>query len=175
MTGRLGVVILILFAAAIAVPSPAAGNGTGSGIGSGEGSFLLNATGSPNYTLHAYLADIGFLLRARDTLIYTWRANNGSGPAVYFEIHSHLPTFHTIYTTTATSVNGTLTADRELPYAVFWVNLQPVPVNISYRFTFVPGQSETWPLFLMPLAMVILAAAALTAHIRGRGTRPPGG
>jgi hypothetical protein len=171
----LPVVLLVLFAAAIIVPCTAAGDGGGSGIGSGEGSFRLNAAGSPNYTLHAYLADIGFPLRAGDILIYSWRANNGSGPAVYFELHSHLPTFHVIYTTTAASANGTFTADRELPYAVYWMNLQPVAVNVSYRFTFVPGQSDAWPLFLMPTAVAMVAAVALTVHFRERRARPPRG
>src|SRR5207244_188763 len=85
----IGLLGVLLFAASCALSPTAMGDATGSGISNASGSYLLTPVGTNNYTLHAYLADLGLPIIRGDTLIFSWRANNGSGPPIYFEIHSH--------------------------------------------------------------------------------------
>ena len=171
---RIGVLVALCLAAATLAAPGVAANGGGSGILTGQGSFVLTPTGSLNYTLHAYLFDMGFPVRLGDTLVYSWSANNGSGPAVYFEIHGHPPgRYDVFYNTTASSVSGAWTAQVEEPYMVFWRNDQPVRVNVTYAFNLVQGQSDPWPLYLAPLAIALVAAAGVFLTLRERRTRPP--
>src|SRR3989442_13034411 len=85
-TALVGVLWLI---ASCAVVPTVVGDGTGSGISSAAGSYLLTPVGTNNYTLHAYLADLGMPIYPGDTLIYSWQANNGARPPAYFEIPPH--------------------------------------------------------------------------------------
>jgi len=171
---RIGTLVaLSLAVAALAAPRVAA-DGVGSGILTGQGSFLLNRTGTPGYTLHAYLADMGFPVRPGDTLVYSWSANNGTGPAVYFEIHGHPPgRYDVFYNTTASSVTGSWTARLDEPSMVFWRNDHNGSVNVTFGFSLVPAQSDLWPLFLIPGIVGAVAIVAVTAHLRGRKARPP--
>src|SRR5207245_10142403 len=85
-TALVGVLWLI---ASCAVVPTVVGDGTGSGISSAAGSYLLTPVGTNNYTLHAYLADLGMPIYRGDTLFYYLQANSGSGPHVFFEFMSH--------------------------------------------------------------------------------------
>jgi hypothetical protein len=172
-TALIGVLWLI---ASFAVVPPVVADGTGSGISSAAGSYLLTPAGTNNYTLHAYLADLGMPIYRGDTLIYSWRANNGSGPAVYFEIHAHPITggYFKYYNTTATSIsNGTWTAQTTDRYMVYWVNLSNrTAVNLTYSFVLLISQPDVWPLYIVPGIIVFVAVAGVAAHVRAR-KRPP--
>ncbi len=130
-----------------------------------------------NYTLHAYLADLGLPIIRGDTLIFSWRANNGSGPPIYFEIHSHPITggYFKYYNTTATSVsNGTWTSQTTDRYMVYWVNLSNTTrVNLTYSFVLLPAQPDVWPLYVVPAVIVLVAIAGAAAHVRARKRPPP--
>ena len=171
---RIGMLIAFsLAAAALASPGVAA-NGVGSGILTGQGSFLLNRTGTPGYTLHAYLADMGFPVRPGDTLVYAWNANNGTGPAVYFEIHGHPPGRYDIfYNTTSSSVTGSWTSRLDEPAMVFWRNDHLGSINVTFAFSLIQGQSPLWPIFIVPGIVVAVALAAGYAHFRGRREAGP--
>jgi len=169
---RIGVLVALSLATMATAGPMAAADGGGSGILTGQGSFVLTPLGTNNYSLHAYLADMGFPVRAGDTLVYSWSVNNGSGPPVYFEIHGHPPgRYDVFYNTTAISVNGTWTARVQEPYMVFWRNDQTVVVNVTYAFNLVPGQSDIWPLYLAPLAIALVAVAGAYATLKERRTR----
>ena len=171
---RIGVLVALSLAAATLAAPGVAANGTGSGILTGQGSFVLTPTGTLNYTLHAYLADMGFPVRQGDTLVYTWSVNNGSGPPVYFEIHGHPPgRYDVFYNTTSSAVSGVWTAAVQEPYMVYWRNDQPVRVNVTYAFNLLPAQLDTWPLYLAPLGIVLVAAVGLFFKFRERRARPP--
>jgi len=162
-----------LAAATLASPGVAA-DGVGSGVLTGQGSFVLTPNGSSNYTLHAYLSDMGFPVLVGDTLVYSWNVDNASRPPVYFEIHGHPPgSYHVFYNTTANSVSGTWTARIQEPYMVFWRNDHPVRVNVTYAFNLVQGQSDAWPLYLAPVAVGAVAAVGVLLRIRERRIRPP--
>ncbi len=89
MRTRLGLLAVVLLTSAFAIAPSIAGDGTGSGISNAYGYYRLTPAGTYNYSLHAYLADLGLPVARGDTLIYSWLANNGSGPPIYFEIHAH--------------------------------------------------------------------------------------
>jgi len=171
---RFGIFVVLSLAAATMASPMVAADGVGSGILTGQGSFVLTPNGSYNYTLHAYLSDMGFPVLVGDTLVYSWNVNNGSGPPVYFEIHGHPPgRYDVFYNTTASSVSGTWTARIQEPYMVFWRNDHPVRVNVTYAFNLVQGQSDAWPLYLAPFAVVAVAAVGVLWRIRERRSRPP--
>src|SRR3989442_9844554 len=75
-TALVGVLWLI---ASCAVVPTVVGDGTGSGISSAAGSYLLTPVGTNNYTLHAYLADLGMPIY-RGTPSST-RGRRTAGPA----------------------------------------------------------------------------------------------
>jgi len=172
-TALVGVLWLI---ASCAVVPTVVGDGTGSGISSAAGSYLLTPVGTNNYTLHAYLADLGMPIYRGDTLIYSWQANNGSGPPVYFEIHSHPITggYFKYYNATATSIsNGTWTAQTTDRYMVYWVNLSNrTAVNLTYSFVLIVPQPDIWPLYIVPAIVLLVAVAGVAVHVRAR-KRPP--
>jgi len=117
---------------------------------------------------------MGFPVRQGDTLVYTWSVNNGSGPPVYFEIHGHPPgRYDVFYNTTSSAVSGVWTAAVQEPYMVYWRNDQPVRVNVTYAFNLLPAQLDTWPLYLAPLGIVLVAGVGLFFKLRERRSRPP--
>jgi len=168
---------LLLFAASCALLPSTVGDGTGSGISNAAGSYLLTPAGTNNYTLHAYLADLGLPIYRGDTLIYSWRANNGSGPPIYFEIHAHPITggYFKYYNATAISIsNGTWTAQTTDRYMVYWVNLSNTTrVNLTYSFVLLVAQPDAWPLYIVPAVIVLVAIAGVAAHVRARKRPPP--
>ena len=171
---RIGVLVALSLAAATLAAPRVAANGTGSGILTGQGTFVLTPSGSLNYTLHAYLADMGFPVRQGDTLVYTWSVNNGSGPPVYFEIHGHPPgRYDVFFNTTSSSVSGAWTAPVQEPYMVYWRNDQTIRVNVTFAFNLVQAQSDVWPLYLTPLGVALVALAGVLLKFRERRTRPP--
>jgi len=171
---RIGVLVALSLAAATLAAPRVVANGTGSGILTGQGSFVLTPTGSLNYTLHAYLADMGFPMRQGDTLVYSWSVNNGSGPPVYFEIHGHPPgRYDVFFNTTSSSVSGAWTAPVQEPYMVYWRNDQTIRVNVTFAFNLVQAQSDVWPLYLTPLGVALVALAGVLLKFRERRTRPP--
>src|SRR5881296_4407572 len=171
---RIGVLVALSLATMATAGPMAAADGGGSGILTGQGSFVLTPLGTNNYSLHAYLADMGFPVRAGDTLVYSWSVNNGSGPPVYFEIHGHPPgRYDVFYNTTSSSVSGAWTAPVQEPYMVLWRNDQPVRVNVTFAFNLVQAQSDVWPLYLTPLGVALVALAGVFLKFRERRTRPP--
>jgi hypothetical protein len=165
--------IFLMFASASALVSRVAGDGTGSGITNSAGSYLLTPAG----TLHAYLADLGLPMGKADTLIYSWRANNGSGPPVYFEIHAHPVTggYFAYANTTAASVNSsTWTAPHPDRYMVYWVNLNNrTSVYLTYSFLLIFAQPDQWALYVIPLGAAAVGAVAVVTHVLARRRGPP--
>ena len=177
MRPRIGLVWLLWLVIASAVAPSVAGDGTGSGISNARGYYLLTPAGTNNYSLHAYLADLGIPVARGDTLIYSWLANNRSGPAIYFEIHAHPVTggYFAFYNTTATSVsNGTWTAPQTDRYMVYWKNpSNRTTVNLTYSFILLLAQSDFWPLYIAPLAVAAVATVSVLAHFLAKRKRPP--
>ena len=169
--------VALALASVSTIASVVAGDGSPSGITNANGYYLLTPAGTFNYTLHAYLADLGLPVSKGDTLIYSWRANNGSGPPIYFEIHAHPITggYFAYYNTTATSINsGSWTAPKQDRYMVYWVNLNNrTTVNLTYSFVLIFAQTDLWVLYIAPFAMAGIGAVAVVAHILARRRRPP--
>ncbi len=166
----------VLLLAAAAVLSPVAkGHGAGSGVVSARGSFLLTPAGTVNDTVHAFLSDFGLPIGPGDRLSFTWQANNGSGPPVYFEIHAHPAAagYVQLYNATARSGSETLSLPGSDPYMVYWQNPNEVAVNVTYALDLFPPPADLWPLALMPITLVVIAVVWLIARRKGRRTSPP--
>jgi hypothetical protein len=177
MRTRFRLLAIVLFISAFAVAPIVGADGTGSGISNATGYYLLRPAGTINYTLHAYLADLGLPVSRGDTLIYSWRANNGSGPPIYFEIHAHPITggYFAFYNTTADSVtNRTWTAPRTDRFMVLWQNpSNRTTVNLTYSFVLILAPSDYWPLYIAPLLIAAIAAVSVAAHVLARRKQPP--
>jgi len=171
---RAGLPIVLFLALVLAVAPIAAGDGTGSGISTSKGYYLLTPVGTAYEFLHAYLSDLGVQVSPGDTLIFSWQANNGSGPPIYFEIHAHpYGPYILYYNTTSSSVgNGTFTARDPYSYMVFWKNLSNTTrVNLTYSFVLLSSQPSLWPLYVVPVGIGLVAAAAVATHVRAQRSR----
>jgi hypothetical protein len=170
--GLLLVLLLVLISATARIVAP---DGTGSGISNARGYFLMSNTTAPNFFLHAYLSDLGLPVNVGDTLLFSWRANNGSGPALYFEIHAHpsVAAYIPYYNTTSSGVeNRTWTAPLQYPYMIYWKNLSnKTAVNLTYSFVLVLGQPNYWPLYVAPIGMAAVGAAGAAAVVLARRKR----
>jgi len=171
---RIGLPIAFFLALALTLAPIAAGDGTGSGISTSKGYYLLTPVGTASDFLHAYLSDLGLQVNPGDTLIFSWWANNGSGPSIYFEIHAHpYGPYIQYFNTTSTSVsNGTWTAREAYSYMVFWKNLSNTTrVNLTYSLVLLLAQPSLWPLYIAPVGMGLVGAAAVAAHVLARRSR----
>ena len=171
---RIGLPMAFFLASALTLAPTAAGDGTGSGITTSKGYYLLTPVGTAYEFLHAYLSDLGVQVSPGDTLIFSWQANNGSGPPIYFEIHAHpYGPYIQYYNTTSASVgNGTFTAREPYSYMVFWKNLSNTTrVNLTYSFVLLLAQPSLWPLYVVPVGIGLVAVAAVAAHVRGQRNR----
>lgn len=170
-TGLIIVLLLVLVSATAPIVAP---DGTGSGISNARGYFLLSPAGSLKDYLHAYLSDMGLPVNVGDTVLFTYRANNGSGPAIYFEIHAH-PTLYTYipyYNTTSREVdNHTWTVPSQSLYMVYFKNLVNATVNVTYSFTLILGQPNYWPLYVAPVGMLAVGVAGAVAVVIARRKR----
>jgi len=163
---RSAVIVILILAFAVSIAPMAEGHDAGSGVVSARGSFLLDSAGTRNDTVHAFLSDIGLPVGPGDRLGFSWRANDGSGPPVYFEIHTHPATagYMQLYNTTARSDSGTLNLPGSDPYMVYWQNPNQSVVNISYVFDLFPPPPDLWPFIFMPLTLAVIAVAWVVAR-----------
>jgi hypothetical protein len=158
----------------------AAAHGSGSQAIGARGSFLLTPAGTSNNTLHVYLTDFGLPIDQGDTLRFSWASENGSGPPIYFELHSHPQTaFVILYQQEAPRDNGTWTVPKTEPYMVFWLNRNNVSVNVTYSFTLFPPPPSLALLILFfalssaPFTLIAIAAVWWFARRRRRQAAPP--
>jgi len=159
--GLLLVLLLVLLAASARIVAP---DGTGSGISNARGYYVLGKAGEAKDFLHAYLSDLGLPVNTGDTLLYSWEANNGTGPPLYFEIHAHPSLYQYVpyYNTTSRGVNNnTWTAPIQSPFMVYFKNLvNTTTVNLTYSFVLLLGQPNYWPLYVAPFGMLAVGAAS---------------
>lgn len=171
---RIGLPLVFFLSFALTAAPIVAADGTGSGISTSIGTYLLTPVGSAHEFLHAYLSDLGLLINPGDTLIFSWQANNGSGPSIYFEIHAHPygPYIEYYKTTSASVSNATFTAHDPYSYMIFWKNLSnTTQVNLTYSLVLLLAQPSLWPLYIAPVGMALVGAAAVAVHLRSRRNR----
>jgi hypothetical protein len=119
-----------------------------------SGTFLLTPSGTVNGTVHILLTNFSLPISARDTLVANWSANQGEGPAIYFEIHSHggASGFAIYFNKTATFVNTTWVVPdtkENLTYWVLFENPTIAPVNVTYSFVLTAPPADFGPLFFL--------------------------
>lgn len=169
---RLLAIGTFLAALALLFAPAASAHGSSSGAISSAGSFLLTASGFSNDTFHAFLSSLALPIGPGDTLQFSWSANNGSGPAVLFEIHAHPASvgYVRFYNSTASFDSGSWSVPGSDPYMVYWENPDNVSVSVSYRFTLFPPPDFV-PLIAFPIAVGV-AIWLIARRARGRGRKP---
>jgi len=91
----------------------------------GQGSFVLTPTGSLNYTLHAYLADMGSPC-AKGHLGVLLECQQRVRPSGCTSRFTAIPgRYDVFYNTTSSSVSGAWTAPVQEPYMVYWRMIKP--------------------------------------------------
>ncbi|MFQ5909068.1 MAG: hypothetical protein ACE5JE_09665 [Thermoplasmata archaeon] len=134
-----------------------------------EDSFVLTAQGTVSDSFHTFLADMGIPGHEGETLRYFWSVNGGSGPAVYFEIHEHMP-FLSHYSTTAPMENGEWIFPGSADYMVLWRNLADEEVEIQYTFSLLgAGAPPDYTFIIIALVAAGAVFAVLWFVWRGRG------
>jgi hypothetical protein len=117
----------------------------------------MNAQGIfPDAHEQMFLA-LGFRPFPGDTLRFAWSVEGGH--VVYFDIHIHPATggIDSLLTRTADAAQGNWTVPGDEAYGIFWRNLSPANVNVSYRYDLLPhGENEA-----LLLAVVIVFGAAI--------------
>jgi hypothetical protein len=121
-----------------------------------EGWFILSPE-SPgtanNSTFHAYLTDMGFPAGAGDTLEYNWASNNGSGPPILFEIHTHETGWTTYFNDSGVQYSSRFRIPAgNQSFMVYFVNPTAFPANVSYSFVLI-APTDLTPLVILPIAI----------------------
>ncbi len=150
-------------------PSAQAHSGEGEPIGV-TGSFVLTAQDTIGDSFHTFLSDMGIPGHEGETLRYFWSANNGSGPAVYFEIHEHIPpdVFEMHYSSTTPTENGEWAIPGSGDYMVLWQNLEDQHVEVQYSFSLL-GAPPDYTVTIIALIAAGGFFAALWLIWRGKG------
>lgn len=123
------------------------------------GSFDLLPAGQNNSTYHAYIASLGIPPGPGDTLRFSWSANAGQGPAIYFEIHSHPnPSGYVrYYNTLADRAEDSWAIPSADGYMVLWDNPNSATVNVTYTFQlFAPPDLTVLVVFPVILVVIVL-------------------
>lgn len=156
-----GALALLLAVAFVVAAAPAAAHTPGSAPVAKSGTFELGPEGSrdssglPSDEFHVYFVEMGFPIGTGDTFEIHWAVNNGSGPEVYFEIHTHENGWTRYYTNTTSSLNLTwVVPPANDTFMIYWVNHWPVSVNVSYTIVDKAPEAGPTPLLLVPVILV---------------------
>lgn len=173
--GRLAPLALALALAAAAALPEAAAHTPGAAPVDRQGSFTLAPYGQPNSSLHVNLADLGLPINAGDTLEMNWSVNNGSGPAIAFEIHAHSAAAGSTryYNATAASLSDSWRVPDNSGFMVSFENPWSFSVNVTYDFIlFAPPPDFSLLLFLFPATAGV--ALGWFFYVRAARSEPPG-
>jgi hypothetical protein len=137
-----------------------------------SGSIDLTPAGGNNSTYHGYVANLGIPPGAGDTLRFSWSANAGLGPPIYFEIHAHPNTsgYVRYYGALAARVDDAWGVPGPGDYMVFWDNPNAVEENVTYTFQLI-APADLTPLLAVPAALAGLVLA-IWVDRRRRKRRP---
>ncbi|MFQ6013543.1 MAG: hypothetical protein ACE5LS_07870 [Thermoplasmata archaeon] len=150
LTGAAALLVLVLL-----VPAGAQAHASGSGTIAVAGDFILTPAGTLTDSFHAFLSDMGLPAHAGDTLRYWWSVNNGSGGAVYFEIHDHAPPagYRIHYSYTGLTETGEWPVPGAEDYMIFWQNPDADPIYVAYSFSLLAGAVDYTPTIITVLAI----------------------
>lgn len=149
---RLGVLLALLVLGA-SVPAVEA-HGPGAEPITLEGWFVLTPAGTLDDEYHRYMGAMGLPPDPGDRLRFSWSANAGLGPAVYFEIHEHVsedPPLVVHYVKEAVRCDDSWVLPHGGDFMVNWTNLHDVDVNITYSFQLFAPPPEVTVLLLFAI------------------------
>lgn len=151
---------------------PATAHAPGSPPISREDSFQLGPVGQASSTFHVFLAGLGIPPDQGDTLQFSWSANAGLGPALAFDIHTHVDgtAEEILYRASAIRVDDSWVVPGSDGFMVRWNNTNPDPVNVTYRFQ-LNAPVDLSALIVIP---IIVAVIVLLFFVSRRRPRIPG-
>ncbi len=167
-TARPGVIVALLLL--IASPGLAAGDSAGTHL---SGSFVMGPHNTATDFRDEFFSSLGLSLHPGDLLHYNWTANGGSGPALYFEIHTHVPQYTVFRNGSATLQSGFWEIPGTDPYMIFWRNLNNVSENVTYTYDVTPASTNWLVLGFVVLGGGVAVTIVAIVAIRRRRRRPP--
>jgi hypothetical protein len=172
MTARGTVLAFVLGLSLLATAPTASAHLAGAPPITRSGSIGLTAKGTNNSTYHGYIANLGIPPGPGDTLRFSWSANEGVGPTLYFEIHAHPNTtgYVRYYSALAARVDDAWSVPGPGDYMVWWDNPNSVGVNVTYTFELL-AMPDLTPLLAFPAALGGLVLAIWVDRRRRRKKR----
>lgn len=165
---------LALALAAAAVLPPALAHTPRAAPVGRQGSFMLGPSGEADSILDVNLTDLGLPVSAGDTLRMNWSVNNGSGPAIAFEIHAHSGASGSTryYNATAASLSDSWRVPDNSSFMASFENPWSFSVNVTYDFVlFAPAPDFSLLLFLFPATAGV--ALGWFFYVRAARSEPP--
>lgn len=161
--------LALLLAAAVAAP-PASAHTPGAPPVGAAGSFTLTPAGTNNSNLHDFLSAFQLPISVGDTLQFSWLVDNGSGPWIDFEIHSHggVQGYVRYYNATAASDNDTFVIPQDTSLMVWFSNPWNLTLNVTYSFVLFAPPPDVSPYILL-MAVTIGAAIGWMWWVRAGG------
>lgn len=168
-----GLVALALLANLSVAAPPASAHLPGAAPLFQSGNLTLAPALSPNSTLHAFMDQIGLPPSVGDRLQIDFDVNNGTGPPVLFEIHTHAgPTgYRVYYNKTASSLRDNWTVPGNASFMIYFENPHNISVFLSYSFVLLAPPPDT-SLLLFLFAAIGGLALGWFFFVRA-GLRPP--
>lgn len=150
------------------------GHAPGSDSLHAEDEVTLSPAGSEEDRILLSLSSLGLPVDHGDTLEFSWEVNEGSGPAVLFEIQDHTADPMVLFTSTAASGSSALTFSETGRYMVFLQNPNDSTLQVAYELELLPPPTDPGfsPLDYAILGTLAFASVLLALLIwRGRKTQ----
>ena len=138
----------------------------GTGPTTASGTIPLGPVGGGADQATVSLSLIGISVSSGDSLRYSWAVDNGSGPAIRFQVFAHSATLHVVYVNTSGARDaGTWQVPGADPYYASWTNPANRAVNVTYVFNGIPTQDATLIVIVGVLLMLaVLGYVAVTVR-----------
>lgn len=124
-----------------------------------SGSTTLAPWGSPNYTIHAFMDQIGLPPSVGDTLQIEFAVDNGTGPPVLFEIHTHAGPlgYKVYYNKSLAALKDTWKVPENASYMIYFENPYNFSVFLTYSFVLLAPPPDTGILLFIFAAIAGIA------------------
>lgn len=140
------------------------------------GNATLAPWGEPNFTIHAFMDQMGLPPSVGDRLEIEFAVDNGTGPPIVFEIHTHAGAsgYRVYYNESSAALKDSWTVAENASYMVYFENPYNFSVFLSYNFVLLaPTPATSALLFIFPATAGV--ALGWFFFVRaGRGLPPQG-
>jgi hypothetical protein len=168
LTVKFSAVAVLLMLTLATVAQGAAAHTPGAPPAGANGVFVLTPEGTNNSTVHDFLSAFGLPISTGDKFQFAFTVDNGSGPPVYFEIHSHggVQGYVKYYNRTATNLNDSWVVPQDTSIMIWFANVRNVTLSVAYDFVLYAPLPDITP-YLLLMAGAIGGAVAWMWWVRG--------